>query len=259
MFALLCLVLGAGYANRGNAQPLNVRREIEKGNSEQAVELLSQAIEATEENATLFYWRGREQFRLGKIAESLADFNHYYEQLPATQSRQWERGITCYYAGKFKEGSDQFRLYQTYHGNDVENAVWKAMCDARLEGFEKASKEILPIESDRRAPMMQIYEMFKGQMTPEQVIQIAKETSDATETHAPSFYAQLYVGLYYEANDKPELAKKHIEEATKLKIDHYMWDVAQVHWQRMKSDANTQERKRSPYQESVQPQQPTAK
>ena len=44
------------------------------------------------------------------------------------------------------------------------------------------------------------------------------------------FYAHLYLGLYYEAAGKEELARKHLYKAADdHRIGHYMWDVAHVH------------------------------
>ena len=43
------------------------------------------------------------------------------------------------------------------------------------------------------------------------------------------FYAELYIGLHYDAAGEEKEAKEHIEAAVEHKINHYMWDVAQVH------------------------------
>ena len=81
-----------------------------------------------------YYLRGRENFKAGSIDASLADFDKYVKLRPDLESRQWERGISDYYAGKFKKGAKQFELYQTFHDNDVENSTWRCLCDARLAG-----------------------------------------------------------------------------------------------------------------------------
>ena len=238
--SIALLVVMACLTSISNAQvSMNFRNAIAKGNSEEAIQLLSQSIAETPNDAELYYHRGSEYFRANKITESLADFDHYVKLVPKMASQQWKRGIAAYYAGQHKKGSDQFKLYQTFHGNDVENAVWKAMCDAKLHGFEQASKEILPITNDRRPPMMEIYAMFKGEMKPEQVLKVAEQTARSTKSHAPRFYAHQYIGLFYEAQNEHTRAKEHMELATKLRIDHYMWDVARVHLERMKSQPST--------------------
>src|SRR5258706_67576 len=56
-------------------EPLDsARRAAQGGNSAQAVELLGAVIAEDPQNSTAYYLRGREHFRLGKIAESVADF-----------------------------------------------------------------------------------------------------------------------------------------------------------------------------------------
>lgn len=50
--------------------------------------------------------------------------------------------------------------------NDVENAAWHFLCVARAESPEQARAALLPVGSDRRVPMRQIYEMFRGTLSP---------------------------------------------------------------------------------------------
>jgi hypothetical protein len=54
------------------------------------------------------------------------------------------------------------------------------------------------------------------------------------------FYADLYLGLYYEANGNDELAKQHIFAAAKNDepnrlVNRYMWDVARIHAEQLKA------------------------
>ena len=85
----------------------------------------------------------------------------------------WKRGISLYYAGRYADGAKQFEGYQTVDGNDVENAVWRFLCQARdpQVGLDKARQGILPIKDDRRVPMMQVYGLFKGELKPNDVLQ----------------------------------------------------------------------------------------
>ena len=73
--------------------------------------------------------------------------------------------------------------------------------------------------------MREIYEMFRGKNTPEQVMRAAGEGIDA------QFYAYLYTGLYYEAVGEPEPALRQIAEAAgdRFSAAGYMHDVARVH------------------------------
>jgi lipoprotein NlpI len=194
-----------------------------------------QAIERDPKLSIARYFRGRENFRLGRVKESLADFDAYVKLEPQLESRQWERGIACFYAGEFERGAKQFELYQTYHDQDVENSTWRYLCLVPTVGVAKAQGTMLPIERDSRVPMMQIYDLYRGQLAPEEVLTAAKagNPSEAALNNR-MFYAHLYLGLWYEANGKPAEAREHILEAEKHKIGHYMWDVAHVHAERLR-------------------------
>ncbi|MBC8352334.1 MAG: hypothetical protein H8E66_10115 [Planctomycetes bacterium] len=201
-----------------------------------AVRLASEAIQADAKFAAAYYLRGRERFRLGLVEQSVADFDRYIELQPATASRQWERGISCYYAKQFEKGAKQFELYQTYHDNDVENSVWRYLCMVPHDGVKKARSTILPIRDDRRVPMMQVYELYRGNLKPDEVLAACKrDTPDAETLAGRLFYAHLYLGLYYEVAGEEALAEKYILLAADKKlaenpdINSYMWDVARIH------------------------------
>jgi lipoprotein NlpI len=210
-----------------------------EGNSEQAVDLATLAIGADPTLADAFYLRGRENFRLGQVERSVADFDKYVALRPDAESRQWERGIALYYAGQFERGAKQFELYQTFHDSDVENSVWRYLCVARADGVEKARETMLPIENDPRVPMMQIYEMYRGKLKPDDVLAAARAGDPDAETLAGRmFYADLYLGLYHEAAGNAELARKHIlasagNDQPNPRVNRYMWDVARIHAERL--------------------------
>ena len=208
------------------------RREFQR-----AIELLDKVVARDATAAEPYYWRGRANFSAGKIDAAVADFDKYVELNPSAKSRQWERGIALYYAGKFAEGAKQFELYQTFHDQDVENSAWRYLCVARAEGVEKAKENMLPIESDRRVPMMAIYDLYRGTKKPEDVLAAAEAGQPLkTELNLRLFYAHLYIGLWHEAAGRADEAKKHILLAEQHKIGHYMWDVAHVHAERLRGD-----------------------
>ena len=226
-----------------------------RGESEQAIGVLTEVLTKNPKQSVACYLRGRENFRAGKIKESVSDLDKHVElavaQDPKAEARQWERGISYYYAGEFEKGAKQFELYQTFHDQDVENSTWRYLCVARTDGVEKARKNLLPISDDRRVPMMQIYDLYRGKLKPADVLAAAEAGEPTKDAEKPMkegewpvkefrkptkealnrqfFYAHLYIGLWHEAAGEKNLAKKHILEAEKHKIGHYMWDVAHVH------------------------------
>jgi lipoprotein NlpI len=208
-----------------------------QGKSGEAVKKLDRAIALDPKAPEAYYQRGRENFRLGRIEASVADFENFVALAPEREKSLWELGISYYYAGQFEKGARQFELYQTYHDSDVENAVWRYLCMAPKAGVAAACEKLLPIAHDPRAPLMEIYALYRGKATPDEVFAAARRgnpSEAALKTRL--FYAHLYVGLFHEAGGRREEARPHIQQAAEaFRIDHYMGDVARVHTERMKA------------------------
>jgi lipoprotein NlpI len=179
----------------------------------------------------LYHLRGQELFKLGRFSESVADFDKYLEARPSERPKHWQRGISCYYAGKFREGAAQFDAYQTVDGNDVENAVWRFLCQARSEGIEKARASLLKVGTDKRIPLMEVYALFAGKSQPADVLAAAKNGNPRPEElKARLFYANLYLGLYFDVTGDRKLALKHLTAAAEQYEKYgYMGEVARVH------------------------------
>jgi lipoprotein NlpI len=198
----------------------------------EAVESITEFIAQGKDAAPrAYYQRGRWNFRLGRLEDSLRDFDRLLQLRPGFQSRLWERGITCYYLGRYRQGAEQFMAYQGYYANDVENSVWRYLCQARFEGVEVARRALLPIADDRRVPMMQIYGLYRGQQEPADVFAAARQGTPPPQVLRDRlFYANLYVGLYHDAEGDLERAAHHIAEAAAAyEQGHYMWAVAVAH------------------------------
>jgi len=193
---------------------------------------LSAASSRGADDADALERRGSDLFRAGKFAESVVAFDEEIRIEPRRAPWHWKRGISLYYAGRYADGAKQFEGYQTVDDNDVENAVWRYLCQVRdpAVGPEKARSRILPIKNDGRVPMMQIYSMFRGDAEPQDVLAacVGEGISTAEREHR-LFYAQLYLGLFHEAHGRTAEAIKHMTEAKRLRIEHYMGDVAVVH------------------------------
>ena len=179
----------------------------------------------------IFYRRGRWNFCAGNIDASMGDFDRYIKERPERANSQWERGITCYYANKYKAGSKQFEDYQDYHDNDVENAVWRYLCQMKFDGKKKARAAILPIKNDPRIPMMEIYRLFRGESTPENVLKVlGNGQSDPPLVNRQRFDTHLYLALYFDSEDDLKTATKHVDIAVQqFELGDYMWSVAVQH------------------------------
>ena len=164
-------------------------------------------------------------FQAARVVESAAGFDALVKLVPSAAPELWQRGIALYYAGRYQDCRAQFESHRTVNPNDVENAVWHFLCVARAESAEKAKAAILPVGLDSRVPMRQVYEMFRGTLSPDRVLAAAGSRPSG------EFFAHLYVVLYYEAlRDKRAL--EHIRMAAADRYADaggYMHTVAKVH------------------------------
>jgi len=229
----LPLLAKAIESNPKNAKAYSLRGAIHErmDKYKEAIADYTKAIELDPKDARTINDRGSAHFKNGQIKESVADFDKFLELRPREGAGHWQRGISLYYVERFEDGMKQFKAYEEKDTNDVENAVWHFLCNARKNGVAKAQKEILKIGDDRRIPMMQIYALYAGTKKPEDVMKAVEEGKPGEkERNYRLFYAHLYLGLYYEVQGDKKLALQHLAEAAdKYRINHYMWDVARVH------------------------------
>lgn len=168
-------------------------------------------------------------FQAGRVEESVAGFDRVVELSPQMAPYLWQRGIALYYVGRYEDCRAQFELHRTVNPNDVENATWHFLCVARLESPEAARTALLPVGPDRREPMTRVYEMFRGDFPPEELLPTVSDSPLAR------FYAHLYLGLYYEALGRGAEARKNIAAAAddEYRVGGYMHDVARIHLARL--------------------------
>ncbi len=170
--------------------------------------------------------RAIEDFRAGRIEQSVAGFDRVAKLSPADAPYLWQRGIALYYAGRFADCRDMFASHRTVNPDDVENAAWHFLCAARAESAAAARRQILPVGSDARIPMREVYQMYLGRLTPAQVLSAAGSDGSA------QFFARLYVGLYLEATGDAARGREHIAIAAAPRyaaVGGFMHDVARVH------------------------------
>mmetsp|Transcript_130131 Transcript_130131/g.236439 ORF Transcript_130131/g.236439 Transcript_130131/m.236439 type:complete len:322 (-) Transcript_130131:54-1019(-) len=173
---------------------------------------------------------GMLDFRNGKVEESMVLYDQVIKERPSQKPSMWMRGVSLYYADRFKEGADQFATTWTVNPND-ENRLWHLLCLARLEGFDTARKKRLPYGRERRPALRAAFRMFAGE-TDEAPLQAFTSSSDGYE----SYIANLYLGMYHEALGDENGARKYIASARNTYFgqwaDNYMTDMARVHAKR---------------------------
>jgi len=177
------------------------------------------------QNPNAYIRRGMVKFQLAKIDESIEDFDMAEKLDERVKPYLWQRGLSYYYAERFAQGAQQFEIDLTVNFQDVEETVWRYLCIARISGVEEARNSLLTVKNDPRPVMRQVYDLYAGNCTPDDVLNVGQ--SQGTKGN---FYSHLYLGLYYEAENKLDLAQEYIVKAAdNYKIDDYMWYLAQVH------------------------------
>lgn len=172
----------------------------------------------------MYIYRGMIYFKLARLQESLYDFNKAEELNPQLTPYLWQRGITYYYLKKYAKGARQFEVDLSVNSLDVEETLWYYLCIAQLENAVSARETLLPVKNDSRSYFNQIYQLFEGRSTVQILINKAN-TNDLKEM----LYVNLYLGLYYEAENDREKSLFYINKAILYKIEDYMWYLACVH------------------------------
>jgi lipoprotein NlpI len=199
-------------------EPLLKAGELDQPSKQQASVLASRVLKS----------RGEERFRQARIAESIADFDRQIELQPDQAADHWQRGIAYYYRGKYEKGARQFELHRTVNPQDVENAAWHFLCIIRTPtgSVDVARKKLISVSRDSRVPMAQIRQLYAGTITPQEVLRVGDSAGGAAK-----FYADLYVGLYFEALGQSEESLRLVTQAAENPAAQksYMGDVARVH------------------------------
>lgn len=176
--------------------------------------------------------RGSLYFKMGRIDESIADFDREIKLDPTKEKNHWQRGLSYYFAKRYQEGADQFELsFKTVNPKDYENGIWHFLSRARIDGIEKARGAMLNVAGDERIPMKEIYDLYRGVGTAEDVMRATeREYPDARELKDRLFYALIYVAAYEDvAGDKQSALRRLDRAVSNFEIPHYMWDVARIH------------------------------
>ena len=192
---------------------------------ESELQRLTRHLDTDLHQPKVYIERGMTYFKLGHIAEAIADFDRAEHLNPALTPYLWQRGLAYYYARRFADGAKQFEVDLTVNKHDVEETVWRYLCQAQLQCAQVAREGLLPVQNDSRPVMGGIYKLFAGGCNAETVLAQYRDAGQREQ-----FYSHLYVGLYYEAERDEPRARQYITQAAAMQIvDDYMGWVTMVH------------------------------
>lgn len=170
-------------------------------------------------------------FATGQMKSSALLYDDVLEDRPEIKPRLWQRGLALYYAEEFEKGVDQFDTHQEFNSQDVENSVWHLLCKSRISSVDEARKSMIQIERDTRIPMKQVFEMFAGKGSPQEVLDACGYVKGEERKDSSIYHGLIYVGLFHEMMGDQEASNNSMKEALKFKpiIPGLMGHVAEGH------------------------------
>ena len=110
--------------------------------------LATLASPAAASDARTLARQGMSAFEKGEVEESIKMFDAAEEADPRYATRLWQRGLSYYYADRFKDARKQFLMDVAENPNDTEEAVWHLLAMARTEGLGKARPQMIKMGRD---------------------------------------------------------------------------------------------------------------
>lgn len=181
--------------------------------------------QAHPEEPQAYVRRGMAQFKLGRIAESIQDFDQAEALDTGLRPHLWQRGLAYYYAGRLEDGVAQFEINLSVIDHDAEETIWRFLCQAQLKDVAYARASLIPVREDSRMIIRAVHDLYAGVLTKDDLVLIGQR-----EGQQAQFYAALYLGLYAEAEKDPDTARHWMTEAVlNRQPNDYMWSLAVVH------------------------------
>lgn len=181
--------------------------------------------------------RGMDALLQGRFEKAAWALDSALFLAPRLSPTLWQRGLACFYGGRYEEGRRQFEADMKENGNDIEEVIWNFLCRCRLDGFEKARADgFLPLSgSPCVPPMLDVLKFFQGEETAEEVLSAARNLDGSpvrsyNNTDALA-YAHFYIGLFYEIQGNIELAEKHLKSAAEMENPDYVGRLMGMHYE----------------------------
>lgn len=207
----------------------------------QQIAAANAALEKDPQIVQAYSSRGDARLFLGDFRGAVADFEKMIALDPKQDAPHWRLGIAFFFAGDFAKSTRQFEKYHAYDGRDRENGIWKFLAQAKTDGIAKARTQMLAYTRFDREPFPSLYEMFAGKKSPDDVLAEVEKKGLMTQAEVV-FFANYYVGLEEDMLGNCARALELLEKAVASSAGRdarggtgYMWHVARLHWERLRS------------------------
>lgn len=217
---------------------------------DESIQRLTAQIAAEPQKVDLYSRRGDARFFNGQFKEAVQDYEKMVELQPDLETSHWRKGIACFYAGRYKDAAHQFEIYHTVDDVDRENGIWRFFSQAKAVGIEKARAGLLKYKKDDREPFPDLYRMFAGELTGDEVLSrigAAKIEDERRQTRL--FYAELYIGLNASIAGQLDTAEQHLRKSVANTWAQqagygpsYMWHVGRVHYEQLMQERLAREK-----------------
>lgn len=179
---------------------------------------------------------GMEALLQGNFEKSLWALDCAPHLAPDLSSSLWQRGLACFYSGRYDDGVRQFESDMVKNGSDVEEVIWHFLCRCKLHGFQKAKADgFLPLTGEPEvSPMLEVLNLFQGKGTVEDVLSAATnpDGSPVLSYNATSAlaYARFYIGLFHEMRGNTVEAEKNLRSAAEMQNPDQMGELMRMHY-----------------------------
>ncbi|CAK0781503.1 hypothetical protein CVIRNUC_005390 [Coccomyxa viridis] len=193
--------------------------------------LISLSQPSKAKQAATLVQSGMRSFRKCDVTGSIQAFDEALRLDPAIRPYLWQRGLSLYYAEQYEAAAMQFRDDVAVNPSDTEEAIWAFLSEARLLGASQARRQFLQVGRDSRDVMRAACTVFQDGSDPARILRAA----DGGRGSSSAFYANLYVGLFFEAEGDEQQSGEAIARALDTEYakasGDYMAALAKVHAQ----------------------------
>lgn len=219
------------------------------GNNAHAARDYSRALETVgldKKYADVFQMRGCAFFKLGNLRGAVSDWVNFLHLKPDKEAEHWQICVAYALLGKYAEARKQFEWHWTVNAKDMEVAFWHFLCVARMDGLAAARENLMAVKGEKRVPMPALYRLFKGEGSAAEVwLAVEQGDPDQAERNQREFFANYYLGLFYQAEGKLESADELVGAALTIAKSNAGYigdspggqlragDIARVHHQQL--------------------------